>query len=127
MTERYEIYKCEICGNIIEVLHAGAGELVCCGQPMKLMEEQTADTSTEKHVPFLEKKDDKYIVRIGENAKHPMEEKHYIEMIEVMTDDDRILRKYLNPGDEPKAVFDVDNITMAREYCNIHGLWSKKV
>ncbi len=127
MTERYEIYKCEICGNIIEVLHAGAGELVCCGQPMKLMEEQTADTSTEKHVPFLEKKDDKYIVRIGENAKHPMEEKHYIEMIEVMTDDDRILRKYLNPGDEPEAVFDVDNITMAREYCNIHGLWSKKV
>ena len=127
MTERYEIYKCEICGNIIEVLHAGAGELVCCGQPMKLMEEQTADTSTEKHVPFLEKKDDKYIIRIGENAKHPMEEKHYIEMIEVMTDDDRVLRKYLNPGDEPEAVFDVDNITMAREYCNIHGLWSKKV
>ena len=126
MTERYEIYKCEICGNIIEVLHAGAGELVCCGQPMKLMEEQTADTSTEKHVPFLEKKDDKYIIRIGENAKHPMEEKHYIEMIELMTDDDRILRKYLSPGDEPEAVFDVDNITMAREYCSIHGLWSKK-
>jgi len=127
MTERYEIYKCEICGNIVEVLHPGVGELVCCGQPMKLMEEQTADTSTEKHVPFLEKKDDKYVVRIGENTKHPMEEKHYIEMIEVMTDDDKVLRKYLSPGDEPEAVFDVDNIVIAREYCNIHGLWSKKV
>ena len=127
MTERYEIYKCEICGNIVEVLHPGVGELVCCGQPMKLMEEQTADTSTEKHVPFLEKKDDKYVVRIGENTKHPMEEKHYIEMIEVMTDNDKVLRKYLSPGDEPEAVFDVDNIVMAREYCNIHGLWSKKV
>ena len=127
MTERYEIYKCEICGNIVEVLHPGVGELVCCGQPMKLMEEQTADTSKEKHVPFVEKKDGKVVVRVGENAKHPMEEKHYIEMIEVITNDDRILRKNLNPGDEPEAVFDVDNITMAREYCNIHGLWSKKV
>ncbi|RLF42250.1 MAG: desulfoferrodoxin [Thermoplasmata archaeon] len=126
MTERYEVYKCEICGNIVEILHAGVGELVCCGQPMKLMEEQTADTSTEKHVPFVEKEGDKIKVRIGENAKHPMEEKHYIELIEVITKDDRILRKYLKPGDEPEAVFDVTDITMAREYCNVHGLWSKK-
>ena len=126
MTKVREVYKCEVCGNIVEVLHAGVGELVCCGQPMKLMEEQTADTSKEKHVPFVEKKDGKVVVRVGENAKHPMEEKHYIEMIEVITNDDRILRKNLSPGDEPEAVFDVDNITMAREYCNIHGLWSKK-
>ena len=126
MTKVREVYKCEVCGNIVEVLHAGVGELVCCGQPMKLMEEQTADTSKEKHVPFVEKKDGKVVVRVGENAKHPMEEKHYIEMIEVITNDDRILRKNLSPGDEPEAVFDVEDITMAREYCNIHGLWSKK-
>ena len=127
MTKVREVYKCEVCGNIVEVLHAGVGELVCCGQPMKLMEEQTADTSKEKHVPFVEKKDGKVVVRVGENAKHPMEEKHYIEMIEVITNDDRILRKNLSPGDEPEAVFDVEDIAMAREYCNIHGLWSKKV
>jgi len=127
VTKVREVYRCEVCGNIVEVLHAGVGELVCCGQPMKLMVEQTADTSVEKHVPFVEKKDGKVVVRVGENAKHPMEEKHYIEMIEVITNDDRILRKYLSPGDEPEAVFDVEDITMAREYCNIHGLWSKKV
>ena len=126
MTKVREVYRCEVCGNIVEVLHAGVGELVCCGQPMKLMVEQTADTSVEKHVPFVEKKDGKVVVRVGENAKHPMEEKHYIEMIEVITNDDRILRKNLSPGDEPEAVFDVEDITMAREYCNIHGLWSKK-
>lgn len=127
MTDRYEVYKCEICGNIVEVLHGGEGQLVCCGQPMKLMKEQTADTSTEKHVPFIKKEEDKYIVRIGENTKHPMEEKHYIELIEVMTKDGDVFRKYLKPFDEPEAVFEVDDIIEAREYCNIHGLWSKKV
>ncbi|MCD6469080.1 MAG: desulfoferrodoxin [Thermoplasmata archaeon] len=126
MTKVREVYKCEVCGNIVEVLHAGAGQLICCGQPMKLMVEQTADTSMEKHVPFVEKKEGKVVVRIGENAKHPMEEQHYIEMIEVFTGDGRLFRKYLNPGDEPEAVFDVDNIVLAREYCNVHGLWSKK-
>ncbi len=79
MTERGQVHKCDICGNIVEVLHSGKGELVCCGQPMRLMEEKTADTSQEKHIPFIQRQRDGYIVRIGENALHPMEEEHHIE------------------------------------------------
>lgn len=126
MTKLMEVYKCEVCGNIVEVLHEGAGELVCCGQPMKLLEEKTADTSVEKHVPFVIREDNKYIVRIGENALHPMEEKHYIEWIELIVDG-AVYRKYLKPGDAPEAVFEVPegNEVLAREFCNIHGLWKK--
>ena len=123
MTERMQVYKCEICGNIVEMLHEGAGELVCCGKPMKLLEEKTADTSTEKHVPFIKRGDDKYIVRIGENALHPMEEKHYIEWIEIIADG-KVYRKFLNPGDKPEAEFEIKAEKLeAREYCSIHGLW----
>ncbi|HDM66860.1 MAG TPA: desulfoferrodoxin [Thermoplasmatales archaeon] len=127
MTEKLEIYKCEACGNIVEVIHEGKGELVCCKQPMKLLVEQTADTSTEKHVPFIERRENKYIVRVGENTKHPMEEKHYIEWIELMVDG-VTHRCYLKPGDEPEAVFELPegNKVSARELCNIHGLWVKK-
>lgn len=126
MTKRMQVYKCEVCGNIVEVLHEGVGELVCCGQPMKFLEEKTADTSTEKHVPFIKREGNKYIVRIGENALHPMEEKHYIEWIELILD--RVIyRKHLNPGDAPEAIFEVPegSEVSAREMCNIHGLWVK--
>ncbi len=122
MTKRMQIYKCEICGNIVEVIHEGKGQLVCCGQAMKLMEENTVDASKEKHVPVIEKTSDGVKVKVG-SVEHPMEEKHYIEMIEVICDG-RIFRCFLKPGDKPECVFKVDgNDFTAREYCNLHGLW----
>ena len=126
-TKRMQVYKCEICGNIIEVIHEGAKALVCCGQPMTLLEEKTADSSTEKHVPFIERKGNKYIVKVGQNTNHPMEEKHYIEWIELIVDG-KVYREFLNPGQEPMAEFEVPEgkDVSAREYCNIHGLWAKK-
>ncbi len=122
MTKQLEIYKCEICGNIVEVLHSGAGELVCCGQAMVLMEEGTVDASKEKHVPIIEKTADGYKVMVGEVA-HPMEEKHFIEWIELIADG-IAYRQFLSPGQTPEAEFCIqaDKIS-AREYCNIHGLW----
>jgi superoxide reductase len=122
MTERLQIYKCEVCGNIVEVLHEGQGELVCCGQPMKLFVENTVDAAREKHVPVLEKTTTGAKVKVGSVA-HPMEEKHYIEWIEVVING-KAYRQFLKPGDSPEAAFDVkaEKIT-AREYCNIHGLW----
>jgi len=122
MAKRLEIYKCEVCGNIVEVIHGGAGELVCCGQPMILMEENTVDAATEKHVPVIEKTSDGYLVRVGSVA-HPMEEAHYIEWIELMADG-QVYRQFLNPGDKPEALFKIEATTVtAREYCNLHGLW----
>ena len=122
MTKRSQIYKCEICGNIVEVLHEGAGELVCCGKPMKLIIENTTDAAREKHVPVIEKIADGYKVSVG-SVLHPMIDVHYIEWIELDADGQGF-RKYLKPGDTPVAIFNVsaENIT-AREYCNIHGLW----
>jgi superoxide reductase len=122
MANRYEVYKCEICGNIAEVLHGGAGELVCCGQPMKSMKENTTDAAKEKHVPVVEKVADGIKVKIG-SVVHPMEEKHYIEWIEIIADG-KAYRQFLAPGQAPEAIFPVEaaNIT-AREYCNLHGLW----
>ncbi|MCK5549186.1 MAG: desulfoferrodoxin [Hyphomicrobiaceae bacterium] len=122
MARKLEIYKCEICGNIVEVLHGGKGDLVCCGQPMKLYEENTVDAAKEKHVPVIQRTASGVKVSIGA-VPHPMEEKHYIEWIEVIADG-KAYRQFLNPGDAPEAVFDVkaDEIT-AREYCNLHGLW----
>ena len=124
MTKIREIYKCEVCGNIVEILHAGMGELVCCGQPMKHIEEKTEDSSVEKHVPYIEKTANGVLVKIGQNQDHPMEEKHFIEWIQA-TVDGKSYRKFLKPGDKPQAKFEVesDNNIEAREYCNIHGLW----
>jgi superoxide reductase len=122
MAKKLEIYKCNVCGNIVEVLHGGAGELVCCGQPMEKLTEKTADQGKEKHVPVIEKIDGGYKVKIG-SVPHPMEEKHYIEWIELLADG-TAYRKFLNPGDAPEAVFSVKaNTVAAREYCNVHGLW----
>jgi superoxide reductase len=122
MTKRLEIYKCEVCGNIVEMVHDGKGELVCCGQPMKLFKENTVDAAKEKHVPVIEKTADGFWVKVGSVA-HPMEEKHYIEWIELIADG-KAYRQFLKPGEVPEAVFCIDakEIT-AREYCNIHGLW----
>ncbi|MCF7886294.1 MAG: desulfoferrodoxin [Candidatus Marinimicrobia bacterium] len=121
--KKRDVYKCDICGNVVEVLHVGGGQLVCCGEDMKLLEEQTEDSSTEKHVPFIEKENDKVTVKVGENTAHPMEEKHYIEWIELIADG-KVHRQYLNPGDKPEAVFHVQAEELsAREYCNVHSLW----
>lgn len=122
MTEVKQIYKCNICGNIVEVLHAGVGQLVCCGQPMELLKEKTEDVGLEKHVPIIEKSNGKVKVKVG-SVPHPMEDKHWIEWIELVADG-KVYRKFLNPGDSPEADFEIEaeNIT-AREYCNLHGLW----
>jgi len=122
MAERFKIYKCELCGNIVEVLHAGDGELVCCGQPMKAIAENSVDAAKEKHVPVIEKVAGGYKVSVGSVA-HPMEEKHYIEWIELIADG-ATHRKFLKPGDAPNAFFSVTaSAVSAREYCNLHGLW----
>ncbi|MFA5621717.1 MAG: desulfoferrodoxin [Thermovirgaceae bacterium] len=122
MAKQLDIFKCELCGNVVELLHVGKGELVCCGQPMMLMEEQTADFTTEKHVPVIEKKDGGLLVKVG-SIPHPMIEKHYIEWIQVIIDG-KNCKQFLKPGDAPEAFFaeDGENVS-AREYCNIHGLW----
>ena len=122
MAKRLEVYKCGVCGNIIEVLHAGKGNLVCCGKPMNLLVENTVDAAKEKHVPVIEKIDGGVKVKVGAVA-HPMEEKHWIEWVEIIADG-KTYRQYLNPGEVPEAIFNVEaeQIT-AREYCNIHGLW----
>ncbi len=122
MTEKLQIYKCEICGNIVEVLHEGKGELVCCGKPMKLFTENTEDAAKEKHVPVVERISGGVKVTVG-SVLHPMEEKHYIEWIEVIADGSAY-RQFLKPGDTPEAVFTVDAQNLSvREYCNVHGLW----
>jgi superoxide reductase len=122
MTKKNEIYKCALCGNIVEVVHTGAGELVCCGQPMDLMTENTVDAAKEKHVPVIEKVDNGFKVKVG-SVPHPMEEKHWIEWIELMADG-KVYRQNLSPGDTPEAVFCIEaSEVTAREYCNLHGLW----
>jgi superoxide reductase len=122
MAERFKIYKCELCGNIIEVLHAGDGDIACCGKSMKLFEEQAADSSKEKHVPVIEKTANGYKVTVG-STLHPMADAHYIEWIELVADG-ASYKKFLKPGDQPVAEFSVNaNKVSAREYCNMHFLW----
>ena len=122
MPEKLEIYKCEKCGNIVEVIHAGGGDLVCCGEEMKLFKENTVDAAKEKHVPVVEKTGEGVKVKVGE-VPHPMEEKHYIEWVEIIVDG-KAYRQFLNPGESPEAVFGIkaEGVT-AREFCNLHGLW----
>ena len=121
-TENLQVYKCELCGNIIEVIHASSGQLVCCGQPMALLTENTTDAATEKHVPVIEKIDGGVKVTVGSVA-HPMENDHYIEWIELVVDG-KAYRQFLKPGQAPEAVFKVEGSDItAREYCNLHGHW----
>lgn len=124
MDQRLNVYRCNVCGHIVEVLTPGAGELVCCDQPMELLGEQKKeDEGNEKHVPVIEKDGDEVIVKVG-SAPHPMEEKHLIEWIELIVDG-VAYRKFLKPGDAPEAKFKIEgeNLT-AREYCTVHNLWS---
>lgn len=122
MAERLEVYKCEACGNIVEVLHGGEGELVCCGESMQRLTENTVDAAKEKHVPVIEKTSDGIRVKVGD-VPHPMEEQHYIEWIELIADG-KVYRQFLNPGDTPEAVFKIEAAQVsAREFCNLHGLW----
>lgn len=122
MAEQLQVYKCEACGNIVEVLHGGEGELVCCGKPMVLIKENTVDAAKEKHVPVIEKIEGGYKVKVG-SVPHPMEEKHYIEWVELIADG-KAYRQFLKPGQTPEAIFKIDAAKVtAREYCNLHGLW----
>ena len=123
MAQIKEIYKCNICGNIVEVLHGGAGELVCCGEPMILVKENDTEAAYEKHIPVIEREGDVVTAKVG-SVLHPMEEKHYIEWIE-LTVDLVVYKKYLKPGDMPIAEFEIpvgSNVS-SREFCSIHGLW----
>jgi superoxide reductase len=123
MTKLRELYKCNVCGNVIEVVHEGATTLVCCGEDMERLEAKTEDKGNEKHVPVIVDDECGILVKVGE-VEHPMEEKHYIKFIEVLTTD-RVFRKELNPGEKPEASFCIDrkDVVSVREYCNIHGLW----
>lgn len=122
MAKRREIYKCTLCGNIVEVLHGGDGELTCCGKPMQHLVENTVDAAKEKHVPVKEVEDNKLKVKIGSVA-HPMLNEHFIEWVEII-DGEKTIRRFLNPGEAPEALFcSTDKDVIAREYCNLHGLW----
>ncbi len=123
MTKRLEVYKCNVCGNIVEVQHEGVGQLVCCGEPMELLKAKTEDVGKEKHVPVIEQKEGKILVKVG-SVPHPMEESHYIEWIQLIADG-KAYRKFLNPGEKPEAEFVISaRRIQAREYCNVHGLWA---
>jgi len=125
MTGRLEVYKCEICGNIVEVLHTGRGQLVCCGQPMQLLEEKTEEQGMEKHLPVMEKTDRGLSIKVG-SILHPMGEAHFIEWIEVLMEEGGT-RKFLKPEGAPEAAFPIEgDIVQVRAYCNIHGLWTTK-
>jgi len=122
MTKIGQVYKCDICGNIVEILHTGEEMLVCCGQPMILQNENTVDAAKEKHVPVIEKIKGGILVKVG-SSEHPMIDIHYIEWIEIWTDK-KVYREYLSPGEKPQAEFLLDeDVLYARAYCNIHRLW----
>lgn len=126
MTKQNEIYRCNICGNIVEVTNPAGGKLVCCGQPMELLEGNTQDAALEKHVPVIEKVENGYLVTVG-GVEHPMLPEHFIQWIELVTPTG-VMRRYLKPGEQPKAFFATDEEAVtAREYCNLHGLWKAEL
>jgi len=124
MAMKLNVFKCNVCGHMVEVLHEGVGTLTCCNQAMQLMEENTVDAALEKHVPVIEEKAEGILVKVGSLA-HPMQNEHYIEWIELLADG-KAYRQFLAPGEKAEALFTVKakNIS-AREYCNLHGLWKK--
>lgn len=126
MTQKNEIYKCNICGNIVSIYHEAKGTLVCCGQDMSLEKENIIEASTEKHIPVIEKTDTNIIVKVG-SINHPMEDEHYIEWIEVEVDK-KIIKKFLSPQDQPLLTIEDPNVNISKAsaYCNLHGLWSSK-
>ena len=123
MPQRFAIYKCSLCGNIVEVMYDGGGTLMCCATEMDCMEENIVDAAKEKHIPVLTKTDNGYEVKVGE-VEHPSEEKHYIEWIELILNDGQSLEKFINPGEHPIAQFTTNaEVVTVRTYCNLHGLW----
>jgi superoxide reductase len=124
MAKKNEVYKCLKCGNVIEVIAGGPGELVCCGEAMKLMDEKNKEGAGEKHLPVIEEKDGGVVVKVG-SVPHPMDADHWIQMIEVITKAGAVCKVLLNPGDKPEAFFKVakSDVASAREFCNKHGLW----
>jgi superoxide reductase len=122
MPEQFQILKCEVCSNMLETIRGGAGEVVCCGKSMKILTANTVDAAKEKHVPVIEKIADGYMVKVG-GVEHPMEDKHYIQWIELRAGDS-VYKQYLTPGQKPEGIFKLkaDHVE-AREYCNLHGLW----
>lgn len=122
MAEQGQVYKCELCGNMVEVISGGLGALVCCGQDMIMMVENTTDAAVEKHVPVIEASDDGILVKVG-SVDHPMTEDHYIEWIELLTAE-KVYRVHLTPSSTPQACFPaIEGTVQARAYCNLHGLW----
>ncbi len=123
MTEKGQVYRCDVCDNIVSVLSAGAGNLVCCEVPMKVLQEKHSEDGAIKHMPIIEKLDGAVKVKVGE-VPHPMEENHHIEWVE-LTIGDQVFMKFLKAGDQPEAEFPVDSDSdiSARSYCTIHGLW----
>ena len=125
MTTKLDIYKCSLCGNIVEVLHAGVGVLVCCGQEMAHLRENSTDAAGEKHVPVIEKTIEGYKVSVG-SIPHPMQDDHYIEWVELIADE-KAYREFLKPNQNPEVIFNIEaDSVKAREYCNLHGLWATK-
>ena len=122
-----DLLKCKGCGMIMEVVSLGK-ECGVAKPEVEVLEAKTQDAATEKHVPYVEERENGYLVKVGKEAKHPMLEAHYIEFIELIIDGDKLYRKYLNPGDEPEAFFEIakGKDVVAREYCNIHGLWKNR-
>jgi len=122
--KKKQIFRCPICGNIVEVVNVGGGTLVCCGQPMELLKEKSSDEGMEKHVPVVSIDGDKVLVKIG-SVPHPMTEEHFIQWVECIVNGDSYFKK-LHPNDVPEVEFEIEgdlsNITV-RLYCNIHGLW----
>jgi superoxide reductase len=126
MTKMFEVYKCEVCGNITKVVHASAGVLVCCGKPMVLQLEKTADQGKEKHVPVVEKSASGIMVKVG-SVPHPMEDNHYIEWVEVRSGENVYVRGF-KPGEKPESEFCIPQTNVkVRAYCNVHGLWTNQV
>jgi superoxide reductase len=125
MTKMFEVYKCEVCGNITKVVHNSGGLLVCCGKPMILQQEKTTDQGKEKHVPVIEKSVSGIMVKVG-SVPHPMEETHYLEWVDVRTGENVYVRSF-KPGEKPETEFCIaDTNVKARAYCNVHGLWTNK-
>lgn len=123
MAERFQVYKCDSCGNIVEMLHGGQGQMFCCGKTMRALSENTVDASLEKHVPVVKQSGSNIEVKVG-SVPHPMEKDHYIEWIEAVKEGKTLFRHYLNPGDAPEASFQTDpKGVVVREFCNLHGLW----
>ncbi len=128
MIKKFAVYKCEVCGNMVEVLEVGGGTLVCCGQPMNQLEEKTTDQGNEKHVPVVEKTSSGIKVKVG-SVPHPMEKEHFIQWVDIITDK-KSYKQFLSPEQAPEAEFcdcdlDMNDIVAVREYCNVHGLWKK--